>query len=103
MDILARESPRAINELVGWRAQFARDEHGELVQRFFGVHRYRRTCYAGDYTGRETQGTLVREAQRRRIDFHDNLYVTRLLIEDGQVFGAYGFDVDDGRPLRHLR
>ena len=97
VDVLARESPRAINELVGWGAQFARDEHGELVQRFFGAHRYRRTCYAGDYTGREIQGTLVREAQRRRIDFHDNLYVTRLLVEDGQVFGAYGFDVDDGR------
>ena len=97
VEILARESPRAIRELVDWGAEFAREESGELIQRFFGAHRYRRTCYAGDYTGREIQGTLVREAQRRRIDFHDNLYITRLLVQDGQVFGAYGFDVDDGR------
>jgi succinate dehydrogenase / fumarate reductase flavoprotein subunit len=26
----------------------------------------------------------------------DDVYVTRLLVHDGRVFGAYGFDVDDG-------
>ena len=26
----------------------------------------------------------------------DDLYVTRLLVHDGRVFGAYGFDIDDG-------
>jgi succinate dehydrogenase / fumarate reductase, flavoprotein subunit len=26
----------------------------------------------------------------------DDLYVTRLLVHDGRVFGVYGFDIDDG-------
>jgi succinate dehydrogenase flavoprotein subunit len=32
-----------------------------------------------------------------RIELHDDVCVTRLLVHDGQAFGAYGFDVEDGR------
>jgi succinate dehydrogenase / fumarate reductase flavoprotein subunit len=97
VEILATEAARAIEELRGWGADFARDERGQLAQRFFGAHRWRRTCYAGDYTGREIQRTLLRRVGELRIDLHDNVCVTRLLVHDGQVFGAYGFDIEDGR------
>jgi succinate dehydrogenase / fumarate reductase flavoprotein subunit len=97
VQILATEAARAIEELVGWGADFARNERGQLSQRFFGAHRWRRTCYAGDYTGREIQRTLLRRAGELRIDLRDNVYVTRLLVHEGQAFGAYGFDIDDGR------
>ncbi|MDQ3672646.1 MAG: FAD-binding protein, partial [Actinomycetota bacterium] len=40
--------------------------------------------------------SLVRRAQEAGVGFIDHLYVTRLLVRDGRVFGAYGFDVDDG-------
>ena len=43
VEIMARESPRAIEELVGYGCPFARTEDGQLDQRFFGAHRYRRT------------------------------------------------------------
>jgi succinate dehydrogenase / fumarate reductase flavoprotein subunit len=97
VELLAVEAPRAIEELCGWGADFARDESGRLVQRFFGAHRWRRSCYAGDYTGREIQRTLLRRVRELRIDLHDNVYVTRLLVHEGQAFGAYGFDIEDGR------
>jgi succinate dehydrogenase / fumarate reductase flavoprotein subunit len=97
VEILAREAPRAIEELGRWGASFARDERGDLVQRFFGAHRWRRSCYAGDYTGREIQHALLRRVRELRIDLHDNVCVTRLLVHDGQAFGAYGFDIEDGR------
>ncbi len=96
VELLAQEAPRAIDDLVRYGAAFARDEEGRLAQRFFGAHRWRRTCFAGDYTGREIQMTLVRRAQEVGVGFIDHLYVTRLLVRDGRVFGAYGFDVDDG-------
>jgi succinate dehydrogenase / fumarate reductase flavoprotein subunit len=67
-----------------------------LTQRFFGAHRYRRTCFAGDYTGREIQRTLVRRAAEVGVATRDDIYVTRLLVHDGRVFGAYGFDLEDG-------
>ncbi|MDX6688756.1 MAG: succinate dehydrogenase / fumarate reductase, flavoprotein subunit [Solirubrobacteraceae bacterium] len=97
VEILATESWQAIDDLVRWGVPFARDERGELHQRFFGAHRWRRTCYAGDYTGREMQLALLRRAGELRIDLRDGIYVTRLLVSDGQVFGAYGFDIADGR------
>jgi len=97
VEILASEAPKAIEELRGWGANFACDENGQLMQRFFGAHRWRRTCYAGDYTGREIQRTLLRRVGELRIELRDNVYVTRLLVHEGQVFGAYGFDIDDGR------
>ena len=60
VEVLCREAPAAIDDLVRWGARFAREADGRLSQRFFGAHRYRRTCFAGDYTGREIQRALVR-------------------------------------------
>jgi succinate dehydrogenase / fumarate reductase, flavoprotein subunit len=93
---LCREAPSAIDELVRYGAQFAREDDGRLTQRFFGAHRWRRTCFAGDYTGREIQRTLVGRAAELSVEARDDVYVTRLLVHDGRVFGAYGFDVGDG-------
>ena len=96
VELLCREAPAAIEDLVRWGARFEHEDDGRLTQRFFGAHRHRRTCFAGDYTGREIQRALVRRAAEVGVEVRDNLYVTRLLVHDGRVFGAYGFDVDDG-------
>jgi succinate dehydrogenase / fumarate reductase flavoprotein subunit len=96
VELLCREAPAAIDDLVRWGARFAREDDGHLTQRFFGAHRYRRTCFAGDYTGREIQRTLVARAAEVGVEMRDDVYVTRLLVHDGRVFGAYGFEVDDG-------
>jgi len=96
VEVLCREAPGAIDDLVRCGARLAREDDGRLTQRFFGAHRYRRTCFAGDYTGREIQLALVRRATELGVAIRDDLYVTRLLVHDGRVFGAYGFDVDDG-------
>jgi succinate dehydrogenase / fumarate reductase, flavoprotein subunit len=96
VELLCREAPDAIEDLVRYGAQFAREDDGRLTQRYFGAHRWRRTCFAGDYTGREIQRTLVRRAAEVGVAIRDDVYVTRLLVHDGRVFGAYGFDVEDG-------
>jgi succinate dehydrogenase / fumarate reductase flavoprotein subunit len=81
---------------------FAREDDGRISQRFFGAHTWRRTAFAGDYTGLEIQRTLVTRAKQLRIAILDNVYVTRLLVKDRVVFGAYGFDLQDGsRYLLH--
>ena len=96
VELLCREAPDAIEDLVRYGAEFAREDDGRLTQRYFGAHRWRRTCFAGDYTGREIQRTLVRRAAELGVAIRDDVYVTRLLVHDGRVFGAYGFDVEDG-------
>jgi succinate dehydrogenase / fumarate reductase, flavoprotein subunit len=94
---LCRDAPDAIDELAGYGVKFAREDDGRLTQRFFGAHRWRRTCFAGDYTGREIQRALVSRAEQVGVAMRDDIYVTRLLVHDGRVFGIYGFDVEDGR------
>jgi succinate dehydrogenase / fumarate reductase, flavoprotein subunit len=96
VELLCHGAPDAIEDLVRYGAQFAREEDGRLTQRYFGAHRWRRTCFAGDYTGREIQRTLVRRAAELGVAMRDDVYVTRLLVHEGRVFGAYGFDVEDG-------
>jgi succinate dehydrogenase / fumarate reductase flavoprotein subunit len=96
VELLCREAPRAIDDLVGWGARLAREDDGRLTQRFFGAHRYRRTCFAGDYTGREIQRVLVERAVAVGVEMRDDVYVTQLLVHENRVFGVYGFDVDDG-------
>ncbi|MGH2780034.1 MAG: L-aspartate oxidase [Thermoleophilaceae bacterium] len=96
VELLCRAAPAAIEDLVDYGARFAREEDGRLTQRYFGAHRWRRTCFAGDYTGREIQRALVGRAAAVGVAMRDDVYVTRLLVHEGRVFGAYGFDVDDG-------
>ena len=62
VEMMARESPDAVLELAAWGCEFARTEDGRLDQRFFGAHRWRRTCYAGDFTGRAILRTVAAKA-----------------------------------------
>jgi succinate dehydrogenase / fumarate reductase flavoprotein subunit len=102
VELLCREAPAAIEDLVGFGVRFAREDDGRLSQRYFGAHRFRRTCFAGDYTGREIQRALVRRAVEVGVPMRDDVYVTHLLVHEGRVFGAYAFDVEDGSRVLFL-
>ncbi len=96
VETVAKSAPQGIRELEEWGMPFAREADGRISQRFFGAHTYRRTCFAGDYTGLEIQRTLLRRAAAVGVPITDTVYVSRLLVDDGRIFGAYGFDVVDG-------
>lgn len=100
VETMARNAARGIEDLEQWAMPFAREEDGRISQRFFGAHKYRRTAYAGDYTGLEIQRTLMRRAAELNVLIIDTVYVTRILVADGTVFGAYGFDIVDGTPVQ---
>jgi succinate dehydrogenase / fumarate reductase, flavoprotein subunit len=99
VEILVGESPAAILELADWGCPFARTEDGRIDQRFFGAHTYRRTCYAGDWTGRAIVRTLGRRVTELGVPVLDGVYVTRLLVVDGTCFGAYAVDLTTGERL----
>src|SRR5919106_5261786 len=96
VEIMCREAPAAVNELAEWGCDFARTESGEIDQRYFGAHRYRRTCYAGDYTGRAILYTLAGVVSQLGLKVVDDQYVSSLLTSDGSCFGALAFDQDHG-------
>jgi succinate dehydrogenase / fumarate reductase flavoprotein subunit len=96
VELLARESPAAVLELAEWGAPFARTPDGRLDQRFFGAHRWRRTCYAGDWTGRAILRALAAKVAELGVPVIDDQYVSQLLVFDGTCFGALAFDLETG-------
>ncbi|AKS35520.1 L-aspartate oxidase [Mycolicibacterium goodii] len=93
---VTEHAAESIADLERWGMAFARERDGRISQRFFGAHTYRRTAFAGDYTGLELQRTLVGRAAELDVPVLDFVYITRLLVRDNVVFGAYGFDLRDG-------
>jgi succinate dehydrogenase / fumarate reductase, flavoprotein subunit len=106
VEILCKNAPDAIHELVYWGARFHREKDGRLTQRFFGAHTYRRTVFYGDWTGNEIIRVLMDQIQQRKIKIIDNVYITKLLKsndvndeevptgEGEEVKGALGIDIE---------
>ena len=105
VEILCKNAPDAVNELVNWGARFHREKDGRLTQRFFGAHTYRRTVFYGDWTGNEIIRVLMDQIQQRKIEIIDNVYITKLLksndineeVQTGEgeeVKGALGIDIE---------
>jgi succinate dehydrogenase / fumarate reductase, flavoprotein subunit len=111
VEVLCKNAPGAVNELVNWGARFHREKDGRLTQRFFGAHTYRRTVFYKDWTGDEIIHVLMEQVQQRKIEIIDNIYVTKLLklvnvsgegpagekegeVEEEEVKGAIGIDIE---------
>src|SRR5438552_3423300 len=75
VEILVREAPAAVEELAAWGCEVARTDDGRIDQRFFGAHRWRRTCYAGDYSGRAILQTLAGRVAALGIPIVEEHYV----------------------------
>ena len=79
VEVLCRNAPDAVNELVNWGARFHREKDGRLTQRFFGAHTYRRTVFYEDWTGEEIIRVLIDQVSQRKIEIVDDVYITKLL------------------------
>lgn len=96
VELVAKHMPDRIRELDEWGMPFDRTEDGKINQRYFGAQSFRRTCFVGDRTGEAILETLVAKAQELEIPYRDNVMVTRLLSDGSRVYGAAGYDMEDG-------
>src|ERR671924_658649 len=94
VEVLCKNAPDAINELVNLGARFHREQDGRLTQRFFGAHTYRRTVFYEDWTGQEIIRVLMGQVNQRKIKIIDSVYVTKLLLDSDSC----GDDVNGERP-----
>lgn len=102
VQLMTQEAPAAVLELADWGCDFARTPEGTLDQRFFGAHKYRRTCYAGDYTGRAILYTLADKAEELGIRIDEHQYVSSLIVRNGTCFGAMAFDINSGARTAYI-
>lgn len=100
VEIVTQGAAQGIADLERYGMDFAKEDDGRISQRFFGAHTWRRTAFAGDYTGLEIQRSLIHRAEALNVPILDRVYITKILVADGRVFGAYGFDVIDGTGYR---
>jgi succinate dehydrogenase / fumarate reductase flavoprotein subunit len=95
--IHAQEAPDRVRELEQWGALFDRTADGDILQRAFGGHSFKRLCHVGDRTGLE----MIRTLQDRGVQMGFHVYmecaVTRLLTDGDRICGAVGYWREQGR------
>jgi succinate dehydrogenase / fumarate reductase, flavoprotein subunit len=111
-ELHAREAPERIWELETYGALFDRTRDGKISQRNFGGHEYPRLAHVGDRTGLEMIRTLQQKIvslqqedraatgdYESRLRVFDETTITELLLDDGRVAGAFGYDRETGQFL----
>ena len=93
----AQEAPERVRDLEQWGALFDRTEDGEILQRAFGGHTYKRLCHVGDRTGLEMIRTLQDRGVHLGIDVYMECTITRLLKDGNRIAGAFGYWREQGR------
>ena len=95
-ELHAKEAPERVRELEAWGAAFDRTKDGKILQRNFGGHRYPRLAHVGDRTGLEMIRVLQDNGIHRGLDVYMETTVVSLLIDDGRIAGAVGYDRERG-------
>jgi succinate dehydrogenase / fumarate reductase flavoprotein subunit len=93
----AQEAPDRVRELEQWGALFDRTSDGEILQRAFGGHSFKRLCHVGDRTGLEMIRTLQDRGVQQGFDVFMECTIIRLLTSDGRISGAFGYWREQGR------
>jgi succinate dehydrogenase / fumarate reductase flavoprotein subunit len=93
----ALEAPDRVRELEQWGALFDRTDGGEILQRAFGGHTFKRLCHVGDRTGLEMIRTLQDRGVHQGIDVYMECTVTRLLKDGDRIGGAFAYWREQGR------
>jgi succinate dehydrogenase / fumarate reductase flavoprotein subunit len=93
----ALEAPDRVRELEQWGALFDRTESGDILQRAFGGHTFKRLCHVGDRTGLEMIRTLQDRGVQLGFDVFMECTITKLLKAGDAVAGAFGYWRESGR------
>jgi succinate dehydrogenase / fumarate reductase flavoprotein subunit len=93
----AQEAPDRVRELEQWGALFDRTADGDILQRAFGGHTFKRLCHVGDRTGLEMIRTLQDRGVTMGFDVFMECTIIRLLKDGDRVAGAFGYWREQGR------
>ncbi len=97
VEVLIKEGPERVKELVSWGAIFDNKDGNFLFTRE-GGHSVRRIIHAhGDATGREIEKTLISHIQKsKNIRVWENAFCVDLIVKENSCFGAYIYTSKEG-------
>ena len=93
----AQEAPDRVRELELWGALFDRTADGQILQRAFGGHTFKRLCHVGDRTGLEMIRTLQDRGVQQGFDVYMECTVVALLKDGARCSGALAYWREQGR------
>jgi fumarate reductase flavoprotein subunit len=92
------EAPRELLRLEHWGCPWSRSPDGHVAVRAFGGMKKMRTWFAADKTGFHLLHTLFQTSlQYRPVVRYDEWFVTKLLVDDGRVWGVVAIELMSGR------
>src|ERR1051326_308133 len=98
VEAFCREAPQELTQLEHWGCPWSREPDGHIAVRAFGGMKNKRTWFAADKTGFHMLHTLFQTSLRYEpITRYDEWFVTKLLVENGQVHGVVALDLMSGR------
>lgn len=105
VEVVCREGPARVLELVEFGAEFTRNADGTLHLTREGGHSRRRIVHAADFTGREVERALLATARAHRsIEFFENHLAVELVMDEANgVQHCFGVDVLDQKEMHMCR
>lgn len=99
VEAFVEEAPEELFRLEHWGCPWSRETDGHVAVRPFGGMKQLRTWFAADKTGFHLLHSLFQTSLKYgdRIVRYDEWFVTRLLVDDGQVCGVVAMEVMTGR------
>ena len=115
VEIVVKEGPQRIKEMIGWGAQFDKDEEGEFKRGKEGGHSEFRILHHKDVTGREMERALLTTVLAQpNIEIIKHCFVLDLLTQhhmgylitkatqDVECYGIYALDMRENRIIKIL-
>ena len=98
VEAFVREAPIELIQMEHWGCPWSRDPDGKISARPFGGMTTWRTCFAADKTGFHMLHTVFQTSLKyEQIHRHDEVFVTKLLVEDERCIGVVALDQRRGR------
>jgi fumarate reductase flavoprotein subunit len=98
IEAFVEEAPRELLQLEHWGCPWSRQPDGRVAVRAFGGMKKMRTWFAADKTGFHMLHALFQTSLKYdRVTRYDEGFVTRLLVDDGRVYGVVVVELATGR------
>ncbi|HET9782397.1 MAG TPA: FAD-binding protein [Candidatus Dormibacteraeota bacterium] len=98
VEAFVREAPIEIIQMEHWGCPWSRNPDGTIAVRPFGGMTTWRTCFAADKSGFHMLHTVFQTSLKYdQITRHDEVFVTKLLVEDSRCVGVVAYDIRTGR------
>jgi fumarate reductase flavoprotein subunit len=98
VEAFVKEAPEELFRLEHWGCPWSRQPDGHIAVRPFGGMRKQRTWFAADKTGFHMLHTLFQTTLKYpSVTRYDEWFVTKLLVDDGEVQGVVAVEMMSGR------